>query len=150
MRILSQTRDQNAPVLGIPTFAQNIIGDVFAGESAWEYRLSGYVITVGYYHDVAKYVAFRKEDGAYLIDSDIHSVLGFMGSNALWKASGTDYSYSEPANAGAPAIEASAWYSAKGYLFAYLAGILVDRNAIDKKMPGSSPGSVKSPPKPAK
>lgn len=151
MRILYQTRDQNAPTLGIPTFAQDIIGDVFAGESAWEYRLSGYVITVGYYHDVAKYVAFRKQDGAYLQDSDIHSVLGFMGSNSLWKSTGTDYSYSEPsAVVGGPAIEASAWYSSKGYLFAYVPGLLVDRDAIDKEMPGASPGSVKAPAKPSK
>ena len=149
MRILFQTKDQNAPVLGIPTFAQNLIGDVFAGESAWEYRLSGYVITVGYYHNVARYVAFRKQDGSRLADSDVHSVLGFMGPNEFWTASpGGDYAYQETPQGGA-AVSASAWYSdVKSYVFAYVPGILTNRKAIDAKMPGGT-GKVNPPKKPS-
>jgi hypothetical protein len=144
MRILFQTRDQNAPALGIPSFAQNLIGDIFAGESAWEYRLSGYSITVGYYHDVARYVAFRKLDGSPFADADIHSVQGFLGPNENWSGSATGYTYKEQVQ-GAPAIEASAWYSTgKCYLFAYGPGIMVNQAAIDAKMPGGT-GTVNHP-----
>jgi hypothetical protein len=149
MRILFQTKDQNAPVLGIPSFAQNLIGDAFAGESAWEYRLSGYRITVGYYHNVGRYVAFQKIDGSPLADADIHSVLGFMGPNEFWTAAadGT-YAYHETVQ-GAPAVNASAWYSSsKAYLFAYAPGILVSREAIDARMPGGT--STVHHPKPPK
>ena len=129
------------------TMAANLLNMVGQGEKAFGFLTgdmdSGFDVTVGFFNDIARYVAFKKRSGRKWEESDLRSVLMQIGPFSNWSSKpGSDFfDYVEKSGAKIVA-EATGWQSPKRhYAFVFVpilngeVGILPDKSALDQKFP---------------
>jgi hypothetical protein len=101
----------------------------------------GFDITVGFFNDKARYVAFKKRMGTQWGEGDLRAALMQIGKYSDWsiKAGAEFFDYSEKAGK-ETAAEATGWQTPRRrYVFAYVPdlpgdiGLVPDKSAIDQK-----------------
>jgi hypothetical protein len=130
------------------TMATNLLNMVGEGEKAFGFRTgdmdSGFDITVGFFNDIARYIAFKKRSGRKWEESDLRSVLMQIGPFSNWSSKpGSDFfDYVEKSSSKIVVAEATGWQSPKRhYAFAFVPtldgeiGLLPDKSALDQKFP---------------
>jgi hypothetical protein len=129
------------------TMAPNLLGMVGQGEEACGFLTGdaeqGFDVTVGFFNDKARYVAFRKRTGTAWTEGDLRAVLMQVGKYSNWSVkAGSDFFDYEEKKARALVAEASGWQTPRRhYAFVYVAdvpgeiGLIPDKTAIDQKFP---------------
>ena len=129
------------------TMATNILNMVGQGEKAFGFLTgdmdSGFDVTVGFFNDIARYVAFKKRSGRKWEESDLHSVLMQIGPLSNWSSKpGSDFFDYVEKSRGKIVAEATGWQSPKRhYAFPFVPtldgeiGILPEKSALDQKFP---------------
>ena len=148
MNILLQSKQDAEIHFGkSATIAPNLLGMVAQGEKSFGYltgdMTQGFGITVGFFNDKARYVAFQKRTGTTWSEGDLRAALMQIGKYADWSMkAGSDYfDYAEKVGKEIVA-EATGWQTPKRrYVFAYIPdvageiGLIPDKTAIDQKFP---------------
>ena len=129
------------------TMAANLLNMVGQGEKAFGFLTgdmdSGFDVTVGFFNDIARYVAFKKRSGRKWEESDLRSVLMQIGPFSNWSSKlGSDFFDYVEKSGGKIVAEATGWQSPKRhYAFVFVpilngeVGILPDKSALDQKFP---------------
>jgi len=129
------------------TMATNLLNMVGQGEKAFGFLTgdmdSGFDVTVGFFNDIARYVAFKKRSGRKWEESDLRSVLMQIGPFSNWSSKlGSDFFDYVEKSSGKIVAEATGWQSPKRhYAFAFVPtldgeiGILPEKSALDQKFP---------------
>ena len=129
------------------TMAANLLNMVGQGEKAFGFLTgdmdSGFDVTVGFFNDIARYVAFKKRSGWKWEESDLRSVLMQIGPFSNWTSKpGSDFFDYAEKSGGKIVAEATGWQSPKRhYAFAFVPtldgeiGILPDKSALDQSFP---------------
>lgn len=127
------------------TTASNLLGLVGQGEKASGFILGGldggFDVTIGFFNDKARYVAFKKKSGKKWEESDIRAVLMQIGPFSNWTSKpGSDFFDYVEKNGDKVVAEATGWHTPKRkYAFVFIpvvageVGIVPDRSAIDPK-----------------
>jgi hypothetical protein len=148
MNLLLQTKEDAETHFGKKaTMAPNLLGMVGQGEKAFGFltgdMAQGFDITIGYFNEKARYIAFKKRTGTPWGESDLRAALMQIGKYSNWsvKASSEFFDYAEKDGKKVIA-EATGWQSPRRhYCFAYVAdvpgeiGLMPDKTAIDQKFP---------------
>jgi hypothetical protein len=148
MNILLQSKQDAEIHFGkSATIAPNLLGMVAQGERAFAYLTGdmsqGFQITVGFFNEKARYVAFQKRTGTMWSEGDLRVALAQIGKYSDWSVkSGSDYfDYAEKVGKEIVA-EATGWQTPnRRYAFAYIPdvageiGLVPDKAAIDQKFP---------------
>ncbi len=106
--------------------ATNLLNMVGQGEKAFAFLTgdmdSGFDITVGFFKDIARYVAFKKRSGRKWEESDLSSVLMQIGPFSNWSSKpGSDFFDYVEKSGGKIVAEATGWQSPKRhYAFAFV------------------------------
>ena len=142
MNILLQSKSDVEKHFGKKaTMATNLLGMVSQGEKASGFLEAAFDVTVGFFNDRARYVAFKKRSGKKWEESDLRSVLMQIGTFSNWSSTpGSDFfDYAEKSE-GKIVAEATGWQTPKRrYAFIYIpvvtgqVGIIPDRSSIDPK-----------------
>jgi hypothetical protein len=127
------------------TMAINLLGMTARGEKAYGFLLGGmtdgFSITVGFFNDKARYIAFKRRGGSQWNEGALRAVLMQIGPYSNWSTKpGSDYfDYVEKSGEKIVA-EATGWQTPfRGYAFVYVpvvpgdVGIIPDKIAIDAK-----------------
>ena len=127
------------------TMAPNLLGMVGQGEEAFGFLTGdmseGFEVTVGFFHDKARYVAFQKRTGTPWSEGDLRATLMQIGPYSDWsvKSNSEYFDYVEK-NGKQIVGQASGWQTPRRrYVFVYIAnvagdiGIIPDKTAIDQK-----------------
>ena len=133
------------------TIATNILDMVGEGEKAFGWLLgsmdNGFDLTVGFFNDKARYVAFKKRSGSQWTDADVRGCLMLIGDIHNWSTiTGQQFfDYSERENGiatGKILATATAWHTPqRRYAFAYVPtvpgeiAILPAKDSVDKNFP---------------
>ena len=129
------------------TMATNLLNMVGQGEKAFGFLTgdmdSGFDITVGFFNDIARYVASKKRSGRKWEESDLRSVLMQIGPFSNWSSKlGSDFFDYVEKSSGKIVAEATGWQSPKRhYAFPFVPtldgeiGILPEKSALDQKFP---------------
>lgn len=150
MNILLQTKKDAEIHFGKKaTMAPNLLGMVGEGEEAFGFLTGdmsqGFEITVGFFNDKARYVAFKKRTGTPWGEGDLRAALMQIGKYSNWsvKAGSDFFDYAEKKGKETIA-EATGWQTPRHqYAFVYVPdvpneiGIIPDKTAIDQKFPFS-------------
>jgi hypothetical protein len=150
MNLLLQTKEEAETHFGKKaTMAANLLGMVGEGEKAYGFltgdMAQGFDITIGYFNEKARYIAFKKRTGTPWGEGDLRTALMQIGKYSNWsvKASSEFFDYAEK-DGKKIAAEATGWQSPRRrYCFAYVAdvpgevGLMPDKTAIDQKFPFS-------------
>lgn len=127
--------------------ATNLLNMVGQGEKASGFLTgdmdSGFDVTVGFFGDKARYIAFKKRSGRKWEESDLRSVLMQIGSISNWiTKTGSDFFDYVEKSAGTVVAEATGWQSPRRrYAFVFVPtvpgeiGLLPERSALDQKFP---------------
>lgn len=146
MNLLLQTKQQAEKHFGKKaTMAVNLLGMVAQGEKAFGFLTGdmsqGFDITVGFFNERARYIAFKKRTGTPWGEGDLRAALMQIGRYSDWSVKpGSDFfDYVEKPGKEIVA-EATGWQTPKRrYAFAYVAnvagqiGLLPDKTAVDQK-----------------
>jgi hypothetical protein len=148
MNILLQTKEDAEAHFGQQaTIAGNLLGMVGRGEKAVGFLTGdmseGFDITVGFFNEKARYIAFKKRTGTEWGEGDLRVSLMQIGRYADWVfKSGSDFFDYVEKKGDQVVAEASGWQTPKRrYAFAYVAyvpgeiGLLPDKTALDQKFP---------------
>lgn len=148
MNILLKPKDEVEAQFGKKaTMATNLLNMVGQGEKAFGFLTgdmdSGFDITVGFFNDTARYVAFKKRSGRKWEESDLRSVLMQIGPFSNWSSKpGSDFFDYAEKSGGKIVAEATGWQSPKRrYAFVFVPtlageiGLLPDKSALDQKFP---------------
>jgi hypothetical protein len=148
MNILLQSKEEIEGQFGKKaTMAVNLLNMVRQGEKAFGFLTadmdSGFDLTVGFFNNKARYVAFKKRSGRKWEESDLRSVLMQIGPFSSWTSKpGSDFfDYAEKSD-GKIVAEATGWQSPKRkYAFVFVPtlageiGLVPDRSALHQKFP---------------
>jgi hypothetical protein len=127
------------------TMATNLLSMVGQGEKACGFLLgamdAGFDVTVGFFNDQARYVAFKKRSGKKWEESDLRAVLMQIGSFSKWTSKPGSEFFDYVEKIGDKIIaEATGWHTPKRrYAFVFVPtvddqiGIAPDRSSIDPK-----------------
>jgi hypothetical protein len=146
MNILLHTKEDAEIHFGKKAMmAPNLLGMVGEGEKTFGFLTGdlskGFEITVGFFNDKARYVAFQKRTGTPWGEGDLRAALMQIGKYSNWSLkSGSDFfDYAEKAGKQV-AADATGWQSPRRrYAFAYVPdvageiGLVPDKTAIDHK-----------------
>jgi hypothetical protein len=143
--LLKTKKDAEAHFGKKATMATNLLGMVNEGEKAFGFLTGdmsqGYDITIGFFNNKARYIAFKKRTGLPWGEGDLRAALMQIGKFSNWsvKASSDFFDYVEKEGKGIVA-EATGWQTPRRrYCFAYVPdladeiGLIPDKTAIDKK-----------------
>lgn len=146
MRILLQTKQQvEAHFEKQATIAPNLLGMVAQGEKAYSFltgdMTQGFDITVGFFNDKARYIAFKKRTGRPWTEGDLRATLSQIGRYSDWTfKAGSDYFDYTEKQGDQVVAEATGWQTPlRKYDFAYVPtvpgqiGLLPDKTALDQK-----------------
>lgn len=127
------------------TIAPNLLSMVGQGEKAYGFLTgaadAGFEVTVGFFNEKARYVAFKKRSGRKWEESDLRSALAQIGSLSNWpiKAGSDFFDYAEKVGDKVVA-EATGWHTPRRkYAFIFIPtlegeiGLAPDRSSIDPK-----------------
>lgn len=148
MHILLQTKQDAETHFGKKAMmAPNLLGMVGQGEKAFTFLTGdisqGFEITVGFFNEKARYVAFKKRTGTTWGEGDLRAALMQIGKYSNWsvKANSDFFDYAEKVGK-AVSADATGWQSPRRrYAFAYVPdlpgeiGLVPDKTAIDHKFP---------------
>lgn len=148
MNILLQTKQDAETHFGKKaTMAPNLLGMLGQGEKAFGFLTGdmrqGFEITVGFFDEKARYIAFQKRTGTSWGEGDLRAALMQIGKYSNWSVkSGSDFfDYAEKVGKEVGA-EATGWQSPRHrYVFVYVPdvtgeiGLVPDKAAIDQKFP---------------
>jgi hypothetical protein len=148
MNILLQSKKEIEAIFGKQaTFAGNLLNMVGQGEKAWGFLTgdmnAGFDITVGFFNDKARYVAFKKRSAQKWGEGDLRASLMQIGPITNWtfKPESDFFDYAEKSGDKVSAT-ATGWQTARRhYDFAFVPtvpgeiGILPDKTAIDRNFP---------------
>lgn len=127
------------------TMATNLLSMVGQGEKAFGFLLgamdAGFDVTVGFFNDKARYVAFKKRSGKKWEESDLRSVLMQIGSFSNWSSKPGSEFFDYVEKSGDKVIaEATGWNTPRRrYAFVFVPtvegdiGIAPDRSSIDPR-----------------
>ena len=150
MNILLRTKEEVETHFGKKaTMASNLLGMVAQGEEAFGFLTGdmdeGFDVTVGFFNDKARYVAFTKRTGTPWGEGDLRSVLCQIGKYSNWsvKPASEFFDYTEKRKRGY-VNDVTGWHvPRRRYAFVYVPdlpgeiGIMPDKTAIDQKFPFS-------------
>jgi hypothetical protein len=126
--------------------APNLLAMVAEGEQAFGFLTGdmsqGFDVTVGFFGEKARYVAFKKRSGTTWAEGDVRAVLMSIGRLSNWtRPAGEFFDYAEK-NGDQIVAEATGWHTAtRRYAFAYIptitggVTIIPDKTALDQKFP---------------
>lgn len=146
MNLLLQTKQDAETHFGEKaTMAPNLLGMVAQGEKAFGFLTGdmdqGFEITVGFFNEKARYLAFKKRTGTPWGEGDLRAALMQIGAYSNWtvKPSSDFFDYLEKAGRKVVAA-ATGWQTPRRqYCFVYVPdvagdiGLLPDKTAIDQK-----------------
>lgn len=145
MKILLQSKAEIEAHFGKPaTIAPNLLNMVGQGEKAYGFLTgtmdAGFDVTVGFFADGARYVAFKKRSGRPWDEGDLRATLMQIGPWSNWsKPIGEFFDYVEK-NGNEIVAEATGWQTARRrYCLVYIpnvegdVSIAPDKSSIDPK-----------------
>jgi hypothetical protein len=150
MNILLKTKKDAELHFGMKsTMAANLLGMTNRGERAIGFLTGnmdqGWDVTVGYFNEKARYIAFKKRTGTKWSDGDLRTVLMQIGRFSDWTIKSEYFDYIEKKGEEVVA-EATGWKPQnRGYAFVYIpvvAGeiaLMPDKTALDQKFPYTEP-----------
>jgi hypothetical protein len=152
MQLLLQSKKNVEDYFGKKgTMATNLLDMVAQGEKAFGWLLgamdNGFDLTVGFFDDKARYVAFKKRAGTRWTQSDVRVCLMVIGdmSNWTWPANSEFFDYRERQGGqpnGPIIASATGWHTPRRrYAFMYVPivpgeiALVPARDSIDKNFP---------------
>src|ERR1700687_2803876 len=131
MNLLLQTKEDAEKHFGKKaTMAPNLLGMVGQGEKAFGFLTGdmseGFDITVGYFNEKARYIAFKKRTGTPWGEGDLRASLTQIGRWSNWsvKPDSDFFDYVEKDQKKVVMAEATGWQTPKRhYAFAYVADV---------------------------
>jgi len=141
MAILGENPTTVGAALGASMMGQSLLEQTQDGENAVAYIVGDYQVTVGFFNDVARYVAFAKTSGESFADGDVIAVLSMIAPWAAWTKTSdamsaskagtigtmgslTEYEFVKKDSVGNVVLEFDGWHrTTKGYVFVYYSGI---------------------------
>lgn len=86
--ILGSSKADVDKILGRPVMARGLLGMTAQGEKAYAYNQGGDALVVGYFSDVARYLAVIRSSGPKVPFSpaETASILALNGSPSLWES----------------------------------------------------------------
>jgi hypothetical protein len=148
MNILLQRKEDVEARFGQQaTMAVNLLGMVNRGERAFGFLTGamdeGFDITVGFFNEKARYIAFKKRTGTAWGDGDLRAALMQIGRYSNWSVNpGSEFFDYVEKQGDQIVAEATGWKTPKRrYAFVYVGdvpgeiGLLPDKTAIDQKFP---------------
>ena len=132
-------------------FATNLLDMVGEGEKAYNWLLgdmtNGYDVTIGFFHEKARYAAFKKRAGDAWSEADTRACLMLIGAWGNWSSKpGSEYfDYSEKDGSNPPKeiANATGWQGhVRRYAFVYVPVVPGEialapvKTAIDQKFAG--------------
>ena len=150
MNILLQTKEDAEAHFGQKaTIAISLLGMVNRGERAFGFLTGsmneGFDITVGFFNQKARYIAFKKRTGTKWREGDTRTVLTQIGRYSDWSVKpGSEFFDYVERKGDQVLAEATGWQSDnRVYAFVYVPdvpdeiGLMPDKTALDQKFPGT-------------
>lgn len=144
MDILGWTQDEVPNKLGSAVIAPYLLHPTM--EFPRNYHTSGYNVRVGFFDGYAKYAVFQKDTLQAMDAEEVMTALGAIGHRPLWVVNRNEYSFDEQDQNGQIYAANAYFMPIKSYLMVHVRGMLIDRDAVNAKMPGG--GGIVHPPGP--